>query len=140
MRYDQDTEKYKLDPYITPAPSIKEVPGQWRLTIAFTVGFLILFAMVVSRVTGGEHPLCSYFAELAKETGVEVAEWIGYPQGWRDYPQEWDYETFTPLVGESGILTRAKGNKRWLFAFRTLEEDNGNHNFCEHVLIVLDGP
>lgn len=101
---------------------------------------IVLIAVFARAVAAANHPLCEYFEELSKEPSVTVAEWIGYPQGWRDYPQEWDYETFTPLVGESGILSRVSGDETWLFGFRTLKEDNGNHDFCEHVLIVFQDP
>lgn len=101
---------------------------------------MVLIFTAVNYVSAERHPLCTYFETLSKEPGVTVAEWVGYPQGWRNYPQEWDYETFTPLVGESGILSRVSSDETWLFGFRTLHEDNGNHDFCEHVLIVSQDP
>jgi hypothetical protein len=113
--------------------------GMLLVSIVITVLGLALVGRVLSD-DGEDHPLCTYFEALSKESGVSTAEWIGYPQGWLNYPQEWDYETFTPIVGESGILSRVSGDTTWLFGFRTLKEDNGNHDFCAHVLIVSQEP
>lgn len=101
---------------------------------------LAALAVYIVNMKANDHPLCDYFAELAKEPSVEVAEWVGYPQGWNNYPQEWDYETITDLAGGAAIVTKVYGGERWIWAFRTLTEDNGNHDFCEHVLIVSDEP
>lgn len=101
---------------------------------------LILLGGVIGKILADDHPLCSYFAELANEPNVSVAKWIGYPEGWEGYHTEWDYETITDLANGSGIITKAVGKTRWLFAFRSFKEDNGNHDLCEHVLIVDDSP
>lgn len=115
----------------------------WTMLLMIGGGIACIMVLVfgaISHVSAGQHPLCTYFEALSKEPDVTVAEWIGYPQGWHNYPQEWDYETFTPIAGESGILSRVSGDETWLFGFRTLTEDNGNHDFCEHVLIVSEDP
>jgi hypothetical protein len=130
MRHDSQTDKYTVDTYTRPIESKRD---GWLMAIIIIIVVMAFFA---GRVTASEHPLCTYFEALSHEEGVEVAEWIGYPEGWRDYPVEWDYETFIPIVGESGILSRVSSGKTWIFGFRSLKEDNGNHDFCEHVLIV----
>lgn len=113
----------------------------WTLFIIVIVACGLIACLGLVAITrADEHPLCSYFEALSHEEGVQVAVWIGYPLGWQDYPQKWDWGTLTDLVGGSAILTRSKGGKRWLWGFRTLKEDNGNHDFCEDVLIISDEP
>lgn len=125
-----------------------QVDRIWSYCLPIAIGMIVvsaaftLLCMVLVQGLKAEDsdPLCDYFAELANQPGVEVAEWIGYPEGWQGYPQTWDYETLTMLGRENAILSKTKGNQRWLWAFRSLKEDNGNHDFCEHVLIVSDAP
>lgn len=88
------------------------------------------------------HPLCAYFAALAETAEIETAVWVGYPQGWHNYPGTWDYETYLP-IGNEGILSRTIGDETWLWGYKSLDvwtdangNYEGNHDFCEHVLIV----
>lgn len=110
------------------------------LSAACCIGCL-LFA--VSRVAAADDPLCAYFDTLATMPGVSVAEWIGYPEGWRDMPQTWDYVTWTPMLWPSGILTAGYKSVRYMWAFTDLDSENygvpsqeGTHNFCPTVLVI----
>lgn len=101
---------------------------------------IIIIAILGKWASAADHPLCSYFAELANLPDVEVAVWIGYPDGWQDYPKVWDYETYTELPGGTGILSRVAGDQTWLWGFRSLTENEGNHDFCSDVLIMSQDP
>jgi len=111
------------------------------LLIGIGIALAVAVLLVIPIIKADESsPLCDFFEELSHQEGVTVATWIGYPDGWKDYPDGWDYETYTPLTGETGILSKVSGRTRWLWGFKTLTEDNGNHDFCEHVLIIADSP
>jgi len=110
--------------------------------IALLIACLLFAGFVVSRVAAANDPLCEYFEALSKQPGIEVATWIGYPDGWQDYPQQWDYETFLPIL-QGVILQRVYKNQQWLWGYRTLDtwtdasgEHDGNHDFCDRVLII----
>lgn len=103
---------------------------------------LIACLELVAITSAADDPLCLYFDALATMPGVRVAEWIGYPEGWKDMPTEWDYETFLPIL-DGGILQRVKGRKQYLWGYRSMAtwtdangEHEGNHDFCEAVLII----
>lgn len=103
---------------------------------------IILLAIIGKIVSAADDPLCQYFDALAEMPGVEVATWVGYPTGWRDMPETWDYETFLPIL-DGGILQRVSGSQQWLWGYRSLDtwtdqngEHDGNHDFCSSVLII----
>lgn len=113
------------------------------VVISAIVAVALLVGFIATRAHAADNPLCSYFDAIATYSGVTTAEWVGYPTGWKDMPSEWDYETFTDLVGGGGILTRVSGQTRWLWGFRSLttwtdSEGNhdGHHDFCDAVLII----
>lgn len=106
------------------------------------VCIIILIAILAKIVSATDDPLCTYFDALASAPGVEVATWIGYPEGWRDYPTSWDYEVFLPIL-DGGILSRTSGRKTWLWGYRSLTtwtdgngEHDGHHDFCPSVLVI----
>jgi hypothetical protein len=122
--------------------------GDWEcgtallLLIGSAACCIAALLLVVSRVGAAADPLCTYFDALATMPGVHVAEWVGYPEGWKDYPQEWDYETFLPVLS-GGILQRVSGSQQWLWGYRSLEtwtdqagEHDGHHDFCDAVLVI----
>lgn len=120
----------------------KECGTACLLIIGTFAAAVLVIGLVVSRVAATDDPLCQYFDALATMQGVEVAEWIGYPDGWEDYPQEWDYEVFLPIL-DGGILQSVSGNKQWLWGYRSLDtwadqngEHDGHHDFCDKVLIL----
>lgn len=103
---------------------------------------IIILGAVIAKVAAADDPLCLYFDALASMPGVEVATWVGYPQGWQNYPETWDYEVFLPILG-GGILQRVAGDQSWYWGYRSLEtwtdqagEHDGHHDFCPAVLII----
>lgn len=103
---------------------------------------VIILGAVFAKVTAADDPLCQFFDALATMPSVGVAEWIGYPTGWKDMPTTWDYETFLPIL-EGGILQRVSGDKAWLWGYLSLTtwtdqngEHDGHHDFCPSVLVI----
>lgn len=139
MKYDPKTDEYHVDTYTRPPRPTESKRDGWLIAIIVLIVILAFFA---GRVTAAADPLCQYFDALATMPGVEVATWEGYPGGWKDYPETWDYEVFLPIL-DGGILSRTSGGETWLWGYRSLTtwtdqngEHDGHHDFCEAVLII----
>ena len=139
MRYDPKTDEYHVDTYTRPDRPVESKRDGWLLLIILLI---VALAFIAGRVTAAADPLCTFFDALTQHADVETAQWIGYPDGWRDYPETWDYEVFLPIL-DGGILQRVAGDKAWLWGYWSLEtwtddngEHDGNHAFCEKVLII----
>jgi hypothetical protein len=149
MKNKNDTPDYAIKPPLEHETVTAYVRWKRAQRFGILVVWLMILAVIVMvvlpRASADEHPLCSYFEAVSHLPGVRVAEWIGYPDGWRDMPETWDYITITDLPGGTSILSQVTGYERWLWGFRSDQtwtdangDWDGHHDFCEAVLIIYD--
>lgn len=117
------------------------------------VGIVIMAVLAVlgliniTRVSAAADWLCEYVAALTVYPDVRAAEWVGYPEGWRDMPDDLGNDMMLP-VSEDGeqfylLKSSAKAGETWLWTYRSMAtwtdsegEHDGHHDFCDAVLVI----
>lgn len=118
---------------------------RWILAIWLVI--LVVIVLVVTRASAAADWLCDYVEALTVYPQVHLTEWIGYPEGWKDMPNDLGQDIMLPISedGEQFYLLRssASAGETWLWTYRSMRswtdaagDHDGHHDFCPAVLVI----
>lgn len=111
------------------------------------VAVALLVAVIATRVSAAADWLCDYVDALSVLDNVKVAQWAGYPEGWKDMPDDLGNDMMLPISEDSEqfylLKSSASAGETWLWTYRSTRtwtdangDHDGHHDFCEAVLII----
>ena len=156
--------KHKTDRYTLYSPkpppeyaTINQYIGykrgqRWGLLVVWLMILSAIVLFIVTRADAAADWLCDYVQALTVYDNVQVAEWVGYPEGWADMPIDLDNQQLLLPISEDGqqaylIKTSTLQREQWIWTYKSMRtwtdqngEHDGHHDFCSAVLrIKLDG-
>lgn len=150
MKTKHDTDRYAIKPPVqheTPNAYKRWKIRERRWILAIWIVILVVI-IVATRASAAADWLCDYMASLTVYPEVHLAEWIGYPEGWRDMPSDLDdHQLLLPISQDQEqfylVKTSASAGQQWIWTYRSMDrwtdqngQHDGHHDFCPAVLVI----